>query len=85
MAKIISKARQLRLQLALKEGRSIPAVEVAERAGIDRKALARLEDGETERFDGEILRKLCAFYGVGVGEILEYDPDGIGKPELVAA
>lgn len=47
-------------------------MEVARLSGVNRKALARLEDGETERFDGEILDKLCAFYGVGVGDILEY-------------
>lgn len=72
MARIVSRARRLRLQLQLKEGRDIPVVEVAERAGVDRKSLTRLEEGKTERFDGELLEKLCAFYGVGVGDILEY-------------
>ena len=85
MAKIVSKAFQLRKQLELKEGRRIPLVEVAERAGVERKALARLEAGETERFDGSFLARLCAFYGVGVGDLLEYDPNGTLTPDLVAA
>jgi DNA-binding Xre family transcriptional regulator len=85
MAKIVSKAFQLRKQLELREGRRVALSEVAERAGIDRKALTRLEAGETERFDGEVLQKLCAFYGVGVGELLEYDPNGTLMPDLVAA
>jgi len=72
VARIISRARQLRFQLQLKEGRTIPVVEVAERAGVDRKALTRLEENKTERFDGEMLEKLCTFCGVGVGDILVY-------------
>lgn len=75
MAKIVSKAFQLRKQLELKEGRRVPLTEVAERAGIDRKALTRLEAGDTERYDGEVLAKLCTFYGVGVEALLEYDPN----------
>ncbi|MEO8630956.1 MAG: helix-turn-helix transcriptional regulator [Betaproteobacteria bacterium] len=79
MAKIVSKAFQLRKQLELKEGRRIPLTEVAERAGIDRKALTRLEAGDTERYDGDVLQKLCAFYGVGVEAIIQYDPDAIHR------
>jgi len=82
--KVLSKARQVRLNYAARVGRSVPLSEVAEQAGIDRGALTRLEQGETERFDGEMLAKLCRFYGVGVGEILEYDPNGILTPGLGA-
>jgi DNA-binding Xre family transcriptional regulator len=85
VAKIVSRARQLRLQLSAREGKVVTIEEAAERAGIDRKALSRLENGETERFDGPMLLKLCALYGVGIGEILEIDPDSIQMPELVAA
>lgn len=73
MARIVSKAFQLRKQLELREGRRVPLTEVAERAGIDRKALTRLEAGDTERYDGDVLAKLCAFYGVGLEALLEYD------------
>jgi DNA-binding Xre family transcriptional regulator len=84
VAKIVSKAFQLRKQLEIREGRRVPLTEVAEKAGVDRKALTRLEAGETERFDGEVLQKLCAFYGVGVEAIIQYDPDAIQTSELVA-
>lgn len=77
MAKIVSKALQLRLDHQAKLGRKVTQFEVAEQAGIERKALARLERGDTKRYDEEILYKLCAYYGVGVGDILEYDPDGL--------
>ncbi len=36
MAKIISKAFQLRKQLELREGRRVPLVEVAEKAGVSK-------------------------------------------------
>lgn len=75
MARIVSKAFELRLKYQMKQGRKVPLVEVAEKTGIDRRALTRLEQGETERIDSKILQKLCAFYGVGVGDILEYVED----------
>jgi putative transcriptional regulator len=77
MAKIKSKVFQLRKEYELKEGRRVPLIEVAEKTGIDRKTLARMEqDEEIERMDMGVLKRLCAFYGVGVGDILEYDPNG---------
>jgi DNA-binding Xre family transcriptional regulator len=72
--KVLSKARRVRLAYATKLGRSVPLSEVAEKAKVDRMSLTRLERGETERFDGEMLAKLCNFYGVEVGDLLEYDP-----------
>jgi DNA-binding Xre family transcriptional regulator len=83
--KVRSKARQVRLAYASRIGRPVPLTEVAETAGVDRMALTRLERGDTSRFDGEMLAKLCKFYGVGVGDILEYDSNGIRTPDLVAA
>lgn len=77
MGKIVSKARQLRLQLQVKEGRTITVQEAADRIGIDRKVLTRMELGQLGRIDTDSLGKLCAFYGVDVGDILGYDPDGI--------
>jgi hypothetical protein len=59
---------------------------VAERAGVERKALARLEKGETERFDGDFLARLCVFYGVSsIAELLEFDPNGRLAPNLPPA
>jgi transcriptional regulator with XRE-family HTH domain len=80
VAKIVSRAFQLRKQLELREGRRVPLVEVAEKAGVERKALARLEAGDTERYDGDFIARLCKFYGVGVEGILEYDPSDIQMP-----
>ncbi len=77
MAKIKSKVFQLRKGYELKVGRRVPLIEVAEKTGIDRKTLARMEqDEEIERMDMGVLKRLCAFYEVGVGDVLEYDPNG---------
>lgn len=89
MAKIFTKARRLRLELQLKLGRPIPLQEVADATGIERAALNRIELGQTTRIDFDTLTKLCAFYGVGVGDILEYDPNmptpGHAAADLVTA
>jgi transcriptional regulator with XRE-family HTH domain len=85
VAKIVSKAFQLRKQLELREGRRVALSEVAERAGVNRMALTRLEAGDTERYDGEVLAKLCKFYGVGLEALLEYDPNAIQRLELAGA
>jgi putative transcriptional regulator len=84
MPKIITKARRLRLERQLKENRAITLQEVADATGLERAALNRIELGNTTRIDFETLMKLCAFYGVGVGEILEYDPNEL-KPGHAAS
>lgn len=81
MAKIRSRLFQVRKQYELRAGRKVPVVEVAEKTGVNRKALYRLEKADKiDRLDMDILEKLCTFYGVGVGDILEYDPNGILTP-----
>jgi DNA-binding Xre family transcriptional regulator len=75
MARIVSKVRQLRLEKQAKEGREIDIEEVANAIGISRPALSNIELGKTQRIDFGTLMKLCDYYGVGVGELLEYHPD----------
>ena len=82
--RIVSRARQLRLNLQAREGQPITVQEAADRIGIDRKVLTRIELGKIERIDAETLKKLCVFYGVGVGEILEYNPNDIRTPMSAA-
>lgn len=84
MAKIVTKARQLRLRKQLEESRPIPLQEVANATGIERAALNRIELGKTTRIDFDTLMRLCDYYGVGVGDILEYDPNGRLAPNLPA-
>jgi putative transcriptional regulator len=85
MAKIISKARQVRLDYQAKLGRLVPLDEVAEATGITRAALSRIERNKTERIDFDTLKKLCQFYGVGVGDLLEYKSDDKRIPGMAGA
>ena len=41
------------------------------------RRLTQIELGNMKEIDTDTLAKLCAFYKVGVGDILEYNPDGI--------
>jgi len=84
MARVITKVRQLRLNLGAARGEPVTLQEVAESAGIERSALNRIELGKTKGIDFETLSKLCAFYKVGIGDILEFDPDGIRMPDYAA-
>lgn len=73
--KIMTKALQLRLDYQRRAGRDMTQQEIAQLAGVNRLTLRRIERGETQGIDFDTLAKLCAFYGVGVGDILEFDPN----------
>ncbi len=80
MAKVVTKARQLRMNLSAKLGRPVTIEEVAAATGIGRPALNRLELNQTERIDFETIRRLCEFYGVGAGELIVVQPDDKQRP-----
>lgn len=73
--KIISKALQLRLEKGRKENRVVSQEEVAEAINVSRTTLRRIERGDTQGIDFDTLTKLCDYYGVGVGDILEFVPN----------
>ncbi len=85
MGEVVSKARQLRMNLSAKLGRPVTIEEVAEATGIARPTLSRIELNQTERIDFETIKKLCTFYGVGVGELLEFKPEERFSPALAFA
>jgi DNA-binding Xre family transcriptional regulator len=83
MPKIITRARQLRLDYAQKIGRPVTIEEVADRVGISRAQMSKIENARTERIDFETLAGLCAFYSEVLGrsvttnDVLEFDPNGM--------
>ncbi len=89
MVKLVLKARQLRLNYQAKIGRPVTVEEVAEAIGITRAALTRIERNQTERIDFDTVTKLCTFYDVGVGDLLELkdveQTENKYRPVLVAA
>ncbi len=54
---------------------------VAEATGISRTTLRRIEDGVTDGIDFDTLAKLCSYYGVGVGEVLEFEANNRAAQE----
>lgn len=84
--KVFSKARQVRLNYQSRVGHPVSLSEVAEKAGVDRMALTRLERRtRLNRVDMEMIAKLCAFYEVTIGDILEYTPEDIATRGQVAS
>lgn len=72
MGKIVTKARQARLNYQQKNGRVVSLNEVAAAIGISPAALSKIERGQA--WPGrEVLASLCNFYGVQPGELLEYE------------
>lgn len=64
-------------------GRSSPAserklkvIDVARQTGLHRNTITLLYDETASRVDLEAIEKLCALFGVTVGELFEYVPEG---------
>jgi putative transcriptional regulator len=88
MPRVVSKARQLRLQRSANLGRQVTLEEVAEQTGITVAALSRIENNKNERIDFETIQKLCTFYGVPVGDLLMIEEEQSANkysPTLIAA
>lgn len=73
MGKVVSKARQLRLDYQQRIGRTVSIQEVASAVGITRSALSNIEHGKTTQVNYDTLARLCEFYGVSVGDLLVYE------------
>jgi transcriptional regulator with XRE-family HTH domain len=86
MGKIISKARQLRLNLQAKLGRDVTIEEVAEAVGVDRRALMHVELGRARKYDAEMMGRLGDYYaaaGIDTSDLLRYDSNNKRAVELV--
>lgn len=80
--KIIMKARQARLNHQAKLGRTVTQLEAAAAMGMHAAMLTRIEKGQTSGADWATLAKLCAYYEVGVCELLEYTEDDARIQEI---
>ena len=56
--------------------RRLSVLEVQRRSGISYSALRDLYNDRTKRLDFDTLDRLCRVLGCGVGDLLEYRPDG---------
>lgn len=62
-----------------REGRKLPYRIVTQETGLSSGVLTRLVNSEFDRVERGTLDTLCRFFGCGIGELLEYVPDGQGK------
>ena len=57
-----------------KEDRYIPLAEVASSTNLSRKTLYKWEKNIVDRFDSEVIDKLCNYFGVSLSDLLEHVP-----------
>jgi len=74
MGKLICYAKKARMNYQQKIGKDVSIQEVADAVGMTRAALSNLENGKSLP-NPETIAKLCGFYNISVGELLEYVPD----------
>lgn len=55
--------------------RKLKISDVARETGINRNTLTRLYYESVERYDAEVLNRLCAYLKCPVGDLLEHVPD----------
>lgn len=58
--------------------RKLKISEVARDTGLHRNSITLLYQETANRIDLEVVDKLCAYFGVGVGELFEFTPEDIG-------
>lgn len=61
------------------------ASQLAERADINKNTANALWNGASLRVDRDTLAKLCSALECAIGDLLEYDADGIKSLSLAAA
>lgn len=57
------------------EGRRVTIEEVAKETGIHRTTLSKIANQKGYKTNTEVLDKLCAFFGVEVGDVAQYIED----------
>lgn len=57
------------------EERRVTIDEVAKETGIHRTTLSKIANQKGYKTNTEVLDKLCAFFGVGVGDVAQYIED----------
>ena len=73
---IKSNLRRLRFEKEERDGVKLTYEKLTEETGLSSNTLAALLKTEPiKRLDGDTLGALCRYFGVGVGDVLEYVPD----------
>jgi len=66
------KLRELIKAKELKEGRHITLEEIGQHTGVHRTTLSKIVNGRTVSSTTDTLAKLCEYFEVGIGDVVEY-------------
>lgn len=61
--------------------RRLKVQDVARGTGLAYKTVLKIYHDKNDSFDRNVLSKLCAFLGVGVGDLLVYVPEEQAEPD----
>lgn len=67
--------KELIADKGFQEGRRVTIEEVAKETGIHRTTLSKIANQKGYKTNTEVLDKLCAFFGVEVGDVAQYIED----------
>jgi len=91
---IKSNLKQLILDKSAENSHRITYAEISAVTGLSTNTITKLANNQSALVGISTLDRLCAYFGVGVGDLLVYVPDGAlagdghdghGEPELEAA
>ncbi|MEP7133452.1 MAG: helix-turn-helix transcriptional regulator [Chloroflexota bacterium] len=64
-----------------REKNTIPLSDVAKDTGIARRTLYAWQSNRVDRFDGDVIEKLCNYFEVGLPDLLELVPPELPQPK----
>jgi transcriptional regulator with XRE-family HTH domain len=67
-----------------REKSTIPLSDVAKKTGIARRTLYAWQSNKVDRFDGDVIERLCEYFGVPLSALLEYIPSDPPKTKRAA-
>lgn len=79
MMAIENKFMDLWLDKERDESRRISLTEISKKSGVGWGTVNRWKRSDVDRFDADVLSKLCAYFDCGVGDILHYVPDEVSE------
>ena len=84
MPKVVNRLKILLAEKELAEGRRITYRDLSEETGVSTSIIYNYFNQNVKNYNSETLATFCDYFGVSVGEILEYPPE-LGQGKAMAA
>jgi len=68
-----------------REKRTVTLTEVSKATGVARRTLYAWQNNNIDRFDTDVIEKLCQYFGVRLPDLLEYIPADDPQPKQKTA